>query len=112
MKTNNQTPKTPRPKDRDGWLNYINGSEGPKEKVGNVAFPSPTAFTPRSVKTASPRVSSAPESQNSAFAASNIEEAGIIEDEEPEMLLKQELEEVRLLSSLHQPPATHQANLK
>ncbi|KAF8743333.1 Survival motor neuron (SMN) interacting protein 1, partial [Rhizoctonia solani] len=67
-------PGMPKPKDRDGWLAYING--GPSVKEKEASYGPSTAFTPRSVSVANNR-------------PANIQSAGIIDDE-PEPALEED----------------------
>lgn len=103
MKADSQILQVPRPKDRGGWLDYINGTEKPAVKSKPVSFPPSTAFAPRSVvgkKAASPFVTPASKGQPSPFAASNIQAAGIIEDESLDNSSEGEPEEVGFMLSI------------
>ncbi|KAF8605344.1 hypothetical protein BDV93DRAFT_521670 [Ceratobasidium sp. AG-I] len=96
LKADSQTPKVPRPKDRGGWLEFINGTEKSAGKPKPVSFPPSTAFAPRSVlgkNAASPHTNPASEGQPSPFAASNIQAAGIVEDESSDTSSEEEPEE-------------------
>ncbi|KAG9104203.1 hypothetical protein FRC06_004628 [Ceratobasidium sp. 370] len=93
----NQAPKVPRPRDRDGWLQFLNGSIKSPKKSPTATYPPSAAFTPRSVLGAKFGVPMTPEVQPST-PAHNIQEAGIIDDE-PGKPIKQESDEIQASSS-------------
>ncbi|CCO31890.1 hypothetical protein BN14_05941 [Rhizoctonia solani AG-1 IB] len=70
-------PDMPRPKDRDGWLAYIDGTSSTSIKFEEkeISYGPSTAFTPRSVSVPNHR-------------PANIQSAGIIDDE-PEPVLEE-----------------------
>ncbi|KAG8687891.1 hypothetical protein FRC09_013216 [Ceratobasidium sp. 395] len=91
-------PQVPRPRDRDAWLQFLNGSGKSPKKVPATTYPPSTAFTPRSVLGAKFGVPMTPQAQPTVLAPSNIQEAGIIDDE-PDEAFKQEINETEVSPS-------------
>ncbi|QRV72890.1 SIP1 domain-containing protein [Ceratobasidium sp. AG-Ba] len=101
-----RTPQTPRPRDRDGWLQFINGVSKSPKKSQELQYPPSTAFTPRSVLTAKFAVpmtpTPTPPAQLNPSPPRNIQTAGIIDDEPP-VSVKEEPDEEPLSSEPQKP---------
>ncbi|CAE6522728.1 unnamed protein product [Rhizoctonia solani] len=94
-------PSIPRPKDRDGWLAYIDGIQSVAKGKEKESYGPSTAFTPRSVALANNR-------------PANIQSAGIIDDEsesesesEPEEEPSPRLPTPSMLKSIDDHGAVH-----